>query len=139
MSEATSRAPAENSGARMSAVPHRRVLIADDNADAADSLAMLLRFEGHEVTVVPNGRQALARVSEESPEFVLLDIGMPDVDGYEVARQIRELPLRSRPTLIAVTGWGQASDKTRAQSAGFDFHFTKPIEPDDLFRLLRRT
>jgi CheY-like chemotaxis protein len=118
---------------------HRRVLIADDNSDAATSLAMLLRFEGHEVKVVNNGRQALAAVAEEAPEFVLLDIGMPDIDGYEVARRLRQLTLPSKLTLIAVTGWGQESDKARAMAAGFDHHFTKPIEPDDLFALLRGT
>jgi CheY-like chemotaxis protein len=122
----------------MTATP-RHVLIADDNADAADSLAMLLRLEGHEVTVVASGHQALAAVSELQPEFALLDIGMPDMDGYEVARRLRQIPLRSRLTLVAVTGWGREGDKTRATEAGFDYHFTKPIEPDELFELLRRS
>jgi CheY-like chemotaxis protein len=116
----------------------RHVLIADDNADAAESLAMLLRLEGHEVTVVANGRQAVSAVSELQPEFALLDIGMPDMDGYEVARQLRQIPLRASLTLIAVTGWGREGDKALATQAGFDYHFTKPIEPDELFELLRR-
>jgi CheY-like chemotaxis protein len=116
----------------------RRLLIADDNADAAESLAMLLRLEGHTVSVVSNGREALAAVQETSPEFVLLDIGMPDMDGYEVARQIRRIALPSPLILIAVTGWGQEGDKARASDAGFDHHFTKPIEPDELFELLRQ-
>jgi CheY-like chemotaxis protein len=118
-------------------VSHRRLLIADDNADAADSLAMLLRFQGHEVTVVNNGRQALAAVGTLQPEFALLDIGMPDVNGYELARQLRQLPQAAKLTLIAVTGWGREGDKARAVEAGFDYHFTKPIDPDQLFDLLR--
>src|SRR6202044_1487030 len=77
-------------------VSNRRLLIADDNVDAADSLAMLLRFEGHDVTVVNNGRQALAAVGRLQPEFALLDIGMPDVNGYELARQLRKLPLPTK-------------------------------------------
>jgi CheY-like chemotaxis protein len=118
-------------------VSKHRLLIADDNADAADSLAMLLRFEGHDVTVVNNGRQALAAVGTLQPEFALLDIGMPDVNGYELARQLRKLPLPAKLTLIAVTGWGRDGDKARAVEAGFDYHFIKPIDPEQLFELLR--
>ncbi|MGA8707252.1 MAG: response regulator [Steroidobacteraceae bacterium] len=116
----------------------RRLLIADDNSDAAESLAMLLRLEGHDVTVVANGRQALRAVADVQPEFALLDIGMPDMDGYEVARQLRRIQLPSKLTLIAVTGWGREGDKARASQAGFDYHFTKPIEPDELFELLKQ-
>jgi PAS domain S-box-containing protein len=114
----------------------RRVLIADDNRDAADSLAMLLAMEGHSVTVVQNGRQALTSMEAAPPDVALLDIGMPEMDGYEVARRVRN-QLRGRPImLIAVTGWGQADDKSRAFAAGFDMHFTKPIEPQRLMELL---
>jgi CheY-like chemotaxis protein len=120
------------------AATSRRVLIADDNADAADSLAMLLRLEGHDVTVVASGRQALTAAADVQPEFALLDIGMPDMDGYEVARRLRQAELPSKLTLIAVTGWGREGDKARASQAGFDHHFTKPIEPDELFELLNR-
>jgi CheY-like chemotaxis protein len=116
----------------------RKLLIADDNSDAAESLAMLLRLEGHEVTVVANGRQAVRATAEVQPEFALLDIGMPDMDGYEVARQLRRIQLPSKLTLIAVTGWGREGDKARASEAGFDYHFTKPIEPDELFELLKQ-
>jgi len=125
-------------GDESTAATARKLLIADDNSDAAESLAMLLRLEGHEVTVVGNGRQALRAAAEVQPEFALLDIGMPDMDGYEVARQLRRIQLPSRLTLVAVTGWGQEGDKARASQAGFDYHFTKPIEPDDLFELLKR-
>ena len=114
----------------------RNVLIADDNRDAADSLGMLLQMNGHTVTVVHDGRQALANIEESRPDVALLDIGMPELDGYEVARRVR-LDTRIRDmTLIAVTGWGQATDKARAAAAGFDLHFTKPVEPQRLIELL---
>lgn len=116
----------------------RRVLIADDNRDAADSLAMLLRLEGHEVTVANNGRQALAAFNTLLPEVAVLDIGMPELDGYEVARQVRLQSLGRSVTLIAVTGWGQEADKARALAAGFNHHFTKPIDPEQISQLLQR-
>jgi PAS domain S-box-containing protein len=115
----------------------RRVLIADDNRDAAESLAMLLEMEGHAVTVVHDGQQALASIEESRPEVALLDIGMPEMDGYEVARRVRGDTRTRGITLIAVTGWGQEADKARATAAGFDLHFTKPIEPQRLIELLR--
>ena len=115
----------------------RRVLIADDNRDAAESLAMLLRLEGHEVTVVHDGPEALAAFNSLLPEAAILDIGMPGLDGYEVARRVRQQSLGRAVMLIAVTGWGQESDKTRALGAGFNHHFTKPIEPEHLCDLLR--
>ncbi len=114
----------------------RNVLIADDNRDAADSLAMLLQMSGHAVTVVHDGQQALVGIEATRPEVALLDIGMPELDGYEVARRVR-LDTRIRNTLlIAVTGWGQENDKARAAAAGFDLHFTKPVEPQKLIELL---
>jgi CheY-like chemotaxis protein len=115
----------------------RRVLIADDNQDSAESLAMLLRIEGHEVVVVHDGPEALAAVAQFKPEFALLDIGMPRLSGYEVAKKIREAEPASAVKLIAVTGWGQHSDKARARFSGFDHHFTKPVEPERLMELLR--
>ncbi|MEO8017043.1 MAG: PAS domain S-box protein [Pseudomonadota bacterium] len=132
-------APAANIAEAAAAGPalKRRVLIADDNCDAAESLAMLLEMDGHSVTVVHDGRQALASIEASQPDIALLDIGMPEFDGYEVARRVR-LDTRGQQTLlIAVTGWGQESDKARAKAAGFDMHFTKPIEPDTLLELLR--
>jgi PAS domain S-box-containing protein len=115
----------------------RRLLIADDNEDAAESLAALLRMDGHEVTVVSNGLEALSAITAMQPEVALLDIGMPHLSGYEVARQLRQGPLGQNITLIAITGWGQDRDKARAVEAGFNHHFTKPIEPDALLDLLR--
>ena len=94
-------------------------------------------MDGHEVTVVHDGRQAVATIDSFRPEIAVLDIGMPELNGYEVARQVRQGPLGTLITLIAVTGWGQASDKARAAAAGFNHHFTKPIEPEVLIELLR--
>ena len=113
------------------------MLIADDNRDAAESLAMLLRMEGHDVTVVHDGREALAAFDTLLPEVAILDIGMPELDGYEVARQVRQHSLGRAVTLIAVTGWGQEKDKTQALAAGFNHHFTKPIAPEQISRVLR--
>jgi PAS domain S-box-containing protein len=124
-------ASAEKTGRRC------RILIADDNRDAAESLAVLLQLEGHEVTVVDDGRKAVAAIASVQPEFALLDIGMPELSGYEVARQVRQSSLGRFVTLVAVSGWGQDRDKTRALSAGFNHHFTKPIEPDQLIDLIR--
>jgi CheY-like chemotaxis protein len=115
----------------------RRILIADDNADAADSLAMLLEMDGHSVTVVRDGREALASIEAAKPDVMLLDIGMPEIDGYEVARRVRGDSRNQSILLIAVTGWGQESDKARATAAGFDLHFTKPVEPPWLLEILR--
>jgi signal transduction histidine kinase/CheY-like chemotaxis protein len=115
----------------------RKVLIADDNRDAAESLAVLLRMDGHEVTIAYDGPQALAMLAHTRPEVALLDIGMPGLDGYEVARRVRHGPLGSAVTLIAVTGWGQDRDKAQARQAGFDHHFTKPVDPGRLSELLR--
>ena len=115
----------------------RRVLVADDNHDAAESLATLLRMDGHDVMVVHNGQEALAAFSAVQPEVALLDIGMPELSGYEVARRVRQGSLGRAVTLIAVTGWGQDRDKTQALAAGFNHHFTKPVETDRLRELLR--
>ena len=118
-------------------VVRRRVLIADDNQDAAESLAMLLRMEGHEVCVAHDGRAALDAFATFQPEVALLDIGMPGVSGYTVAREVRKGSLGRAVALIAVTGWGQDSDKAQALAAGFNHHFTKPVEPERLIDLLR--
>ena len=112
----------------------RCVLIADDNEDAAQTLAMLLEVCGHRVLVAHDGEQAVRHYTQHRPDFALLDIGMPGLDGYEVARRIRALG--APVTLIALTGWGQAADKARAMEAGFDLHFTKPVDPDRIIELL---
>jgi len=114
----------------------RQVLIADDNEDAALTLAMLLEVSGHRVVVAHDGEEALARYEEIRPEVVLLDIGMPKLDGYEVARRLRGRDDGGPSLMVALTGWGQASDKARAVEAGFDLHFTKPVDPDRILALL---
>jgi CheY-like chemotaxis protein len=106
---------------------NRRVLVVDDNADAADSLAMLLQVRGEQVRVAYDGEEALAAEAEFLPDVILLDIGMPKLSGYEVAKRVREL--RGPAVLIvAITGWGQEDDRQRAREAGFDHHFTKPVD-----------
>jgi CheY-like chemotaxis protein len=114
----------------------RRVLVADDNRDAGETLAMLLRLDGHEVHMATDGIEAVEVYIREKPDVAILDIGMPGLSGHEVARRIRELGGEPRVTLIAVTGWGQKADKDRATESGFDHHFTKPVEPTMLCALL---
>jgi CheY-like chemotaxis protein/two-component sensor histidine kinase len=116
----------------------RSVLIADDNVDAADSLAELLRLEGFEVHVAYDGAEALAIFARVDPDAVLLDVGMPHLSGLEVVRAIRQQPSGQRATLIAVTGWGQERDRRLALEAGFDHHLTKPMLPEVICDLIRR-
>jgi CheY-like chemotaxis protein len=113
----------------------RRVLIVDDNEDAANSLAMILKLSGHETDSVYTAADALERVTAFRPDVVLLDIGLPGMDGYEVAQKIRELPGLRDIRLVAVTGYGRSDDRRRARDAGFDDHLTKPVE----FAVLDRT
>ena len=114
----------------------RRIVIADDNEDSAQSFAMLLSFSGHEVKIAHDGAEALDAVRNFRPDVAFLDIGMPGLTGYEVAQAVRAEPWGSEVTLIAVTGWGQPDDKQRAHTAGFDRHLVKPIDPDEVDRLL---
>ena len=116
----------------------RRVLIADDNKDAADTLAMLLELAGHEVRVAHGGRAALTVAQTFRPDVALLDIGMPDLSGHEVARELRRTPWGAGICLIALTGWGGDDDRRRAIEVGFDRHLTKPINPAALEELLAR-
>jgi PAS domain S-box-containing protein len=116
----------------------RRILVADDNRDAADSLAMILELGGHEVRVAHDGRAALSVAQTFRPDAVLLDIGMPHLNGYEVARALRTEPWASEMCLIALTGWGQDSDRQRAVDAGFDHHLTKPVDTVALEALLSK-
>jgi PAS domain S-box-containing protein len=118
-------------------LPSRRVLVVDDNLDAAESLGVLLQFLGANVKVVNDGPEALAVLDAFRPELVLLDIGMPGMDGYEVAARIRALPDQRGVTLIALTGWGQSEDRERSHAAGFDRHLVKPIDIDTLEALLQ--
>ena len=114
-----------------------RVLLADDNRDTADSFAMLLEMNGYRVTVGYNGAEALQLARHTLPSVMILDIGMPDINGYEVARRIRTEAWGRDLYLVAVTGWGQKEDKARAIAAGFDHHLTKPVDPDEVENVLQ--
>lgn len=114
-----------------------RVLVADDNRDSAESCAALLRLGGHVVSIAHTGGDALELAGRLEPEVLLLDIGMPELNGYEVAKCIRGTAWGARAKLIAITGWGQQEDKRRALAAGFDHHLTKPIDPNGLEALLQ--
>jgi signal transduction histidine kinase/integral membrane sensor domain MASE1/ActR/RegA family two-component response regulator len=128
--------PPGKSGGPGGPAPARRVLVVDDNADAADSLAQLLRLAGHEVRVAYDGPAALEAARTYRPDAVLLDIGLPGMSGYEVAKLLRTQP-GPRPTLlVAVTGYGRQEDRRRSREAGFDVHLTKPVDPHELERVL---
>jgi PAS domain S-box-containing protein len=114
----------------------QRILVVDDNRDAASSLAMLLRILGNEVETAHNGRSAFQAFVEFRPSVVLLDLGMPDMSGYEVARRLRELPQFQPVKLVALTGWGQDDDRRKTHEAGFDDHMIKPVNVDALQVLL---
>lgn len=113
-----------------------KILIADDNRDAADSLAHLLRMQGHQLVVAYSGAAALELAERERPAAFVLDIGMPGMDGYELARRIRNEPWGKHAFLFALSGWGQSEDIARAKDAGFDAHLTKPVDPSEVQRLL---
>jgi signal transduction histidine kinase/ActR/RegA family two-component response regulator len=113
-----------------------RILVVDDNRDSAESLAMMLNLSGHETEISLDGEQALAAAAAFRPDVVLLDLGMPKVNGYEVCRRLREQPWGETMTVIAQTGWGQAEDKRRTQAVGFDAHLVKPVDPAALMKVL---
>jgi CheY-like chemotaxis protein/two-component sensor histidine kinase len=113
-----------------------RILVVDDNHDSAESLGMLLRLLGDDIRVVHNGKAALDTVREWRPEVMLLDIGMPGMSGYEVARQIRRMPELRGVMLVAQTGWGQEQDYRLSKEAGFDHHLVKPVDLEAIERLL---
>ena len=118
------------------AVPQQRILVVDDNRDAADSLGMLLRFQGADVHIVDNGPAALEALTTYGPSVVLLDIGMPGMDGYELARRMRQQQDGEDVTLIALTGWGQEQDRRFSKEAGIDYHLIKPVNWESLVSLL---
>jgi CheY-like chemotaxis protein len=110
------------------------VLVVDDNVDSAETLAEMLKLWGHEVRTAHDGQDALEAARAHRPDAVLLDVGLPIMDGYETARRLREEGLGA--LLVAVTGFGAAEDRRRAKEAGFDTHLTKPVSPETLRRVL---
>jgi CheY-like chemotaxis protein len=113
-----------------------KVLVADDNRDAALSLGALLEMSGHAVLIAHDGEEALRIARQAMPDAMILDIGMPRLTGDQVARAVRSEPWGQRVLLAAVTGWGEPEDKERASAAGFDQHLTKPVDVDELEKLL---
>ena len=122
-------------GDAMSRPTRRRVLVVDDHADGAEMLRLLLEHEGHEVEAAGDGVTALALAASFKPEFVILDIGMPEMDGYEVAQRLRRDPATASMTLIALTGYGQDADAQRSLDSGFDTHLVKPVNVASLRRV----
>jgi PAS domain S-box-containing protein len=122
--------------AGMQAVPGRRILVVDDNKDSAESLAILLKISGHVTRLAYDGLEAVAAAEEFRPEFVLLDLGLPRLNGFEACRRIREQANGQSIVLVALTGWGQEDDRQKSKDAGFDYHLVKPVEYDALMKLL---
>jgi CheY-like chemotaxis protein len=121
--------------ASQSSIP-RRVLIVDDNRDSADSLAMLFEITGNKAFLAYDGVEALEAIEKHRPEVVLLDIGLPKLDGHEVCRRIREKAWGKDIVIIALTGWGQEDDRRKSEQAGFNGHLVKPVDYDRLLSLL---
>jgi CheY-like chemotaxis protein len=115
----------------------KRVLVVDDNRDSAESLALYLELMGHAVRTAHDGNEAMSVALEVQPDVVLLDIGLPGQNGYEVARNLRDTAWGRGLLLVAITGWGQEEDKRRAREAGFDVHLTKPVDPQVVAKLLQ--
>jgi CheY-like chemotaxis protein len=126
----------ETNAANASAVRRARVLVVDDNRDAAESLGLVLGFSGFDVITAFGGADALEIGARERPQAVILDIGMPGMSGHEVARRMRLEAWGRHAALVALTGWGQDQDKQAARAAGFDAHLTKPVDPVAVERVL---
>jgi signal transduction histidine kinase/ActR/RegA family two-component response regulator len=116
--------------------PARRVLVVDDNQDAVESLAMLLKLSGHDTHIAHDGLEAVEKAALLNPDIILLDIGLPKINGFEAARRIRKQSPGNRPALVALTGWGQDADRQKSREAGFDAHVVKPVDADVLANLL---
>ena len=126
----------------MVSTPPRRgrlhILTVEDDQDTAQNLALLLRREGHEVNIAPDGPAALSSAQVHQPDVVLLDIGLPGMNGYDLARQLYQQEGQKRPLIIAVTGYGGENDRQHSEEAGIDLHLVKPVDPGQLQKVLRR-
>jgi CheY-like chemotaxis protein len=136
MVEAPQAPPPEPTISEAKNTPSRRILVVDDNQDSAESLTILLSLAGNETQTAFDGLEAMESAATFKPEVILLDIGLPKLNGYEVARKIREQPWGKKMALVALTGWGQEQDRCRSREAGFDHHLTKPIDLDSFKKLL---
>ncbi len=123
---------------RARAADRRSVLVVDDNVDAAKTMTLLVKLKGHRCEMALDGRQAIDQARTLQPDLILLDIGMPGLDGYETCRLLRREPAIAAAKIVALTGWGQAEDRQRSEAAGFDLHLTKPVEPERIFELLQQ-
>jgi CheY-like chemotaxis protein len=130
--------PAAVAPQKQNAAQRPRILVVDDNADAANTLGRLLTLLGNEVRVVHGGAAALAEIDRFAPRVVLLDLGMPEMDGFTTAQRIRDLPAGEPIAIVAVTGWGQDRDRSRTEAAGFAAHLVKPVNGDELEATLAR-
>ena len=128
--------PASEERGNLMQAPARRILVADDNTDVVESLAMLLRLSGHEVEIAHDGLEAVELAARFRPDVVLLDIGMPGLDGYAACRRIRQHPWGKNMVIVALTGWSQDGDRRKAEEVGFNGHLVKPVEPSALLRVL---
>ena len=129
-------APAEPRPVVAAAERPRSVLVVEDNADVREALRWLLESEGHSVRTARSWREAIELTLQSSPDVALVDIGLPEMDGYELARHLRATPRGAAIRLVALTGYGRPEDRQRAREAGFEVHLVKPVEPEDLMRLL---
>ena len=136
MADVQSVAPPTAHDAPSPAVVARRILVVDDNVDAATSLAMLLTLSGHVTHLAHDGVDAVGQSALFKPDLVLMDIGLPQLNGYEAARQIREQPGGEHIGLVALTGWGQEQDRQKSRDAGFNAHMVKPVALDALLALI---
>jgi CheY-like chemotaxis protein/anti-sigma regulatory factor (Ser/Thr protein kinase) len=134
---ADARAAAPQAKPSQPSSPPRRVLVIDDNNDAANALRLLLENDGHEVKVAHDGAAGLELAREYRPDYLLLDIGLPRLSGYEIAASVRSDPRLSSTTIVAITGYGQLHDRVRTAAVGFDYHLTKPVEFSALQELFR--
>lgn len=128
--------PLELSNSKPPPMTSRRILVVDDNRDSATSLAMLMELTGNETHTAHDGEEAVEAAATFRPDVILLDIGLPKLNGYEAGRKIRQQPWSKGMVLVALTGWGQEEDRQRSREAGFDGHLVKPVDLSDLEKLL---
>lgn len=115
----------------------QRVLLVDDSPDSSEPLSLLLQAQGHETRVASEGKEAIALADDFQPNCVVLDLGMPGMDGYEVARRLRERPYGPKLTLVALTGWAGKDVRAKAAAAGFDYHLVKPVNWEELENIVK--